>query len=489
MLTREKMVERMLAGGTGSDGRFVVGVRTTGIYCLPSCRPARRPKPENVDFYPAPEEARAAGFRACKLCRPDDFYAGHHADEVLIEGLAAAVALDPGAFRGVGTMAAEAGVSTSTLHKLFRVHYHATPAEVLVRLRVAAARRALLHGRRQAAEIAFEVGFESLSAFNENFRKHAAMSPLQYRASPEEFVLSLPPGYPAGRVLAYLGRDPANPTERVEGRTYVAAFRLGGGGDSGGPESRAVVPVVGVEFRPGSARCRILSGERLGPDAFGRLHDRLLAALGLTIDPARFEARVSGFAELAPLIEGQRGLRVPLVADPFDGLVWAVVGQQISLPFAYKLRRRLIERVGVPVGHGLYAPSAPEAVAALEPGDLKALSFSGSKAEYLIGAARSVVDGRLALHDLAGKSAARIERTLLAVRGIEPWSAHYLMMRSFGLPDCVPVGDTGLAAGLKRFFELEERPGRDETLELMERFVPYRSLATFHLWQRRGTAA
>jgi AraC family transcriptional regulator of adaptative response / DNA-3-methyladenine glycosylase II len=215
----------------------------------------------------------------------------------------------------------------------------------------------------------------------------------------------------------------------------------------------------------------------------------LLAALGLTTDPARFEAWVSASAELAPLIEGQRGLRVPLVTDPFDGLVWAVVGQHISRPFACTLRRRLVERIGASVGSGLYAPPTAEAVAALDPGDLEGLGFSRTKAEDLVGAARSAADGRLPLADLAGKSAARVERTLLAVRGIGPWSAHYLMMRSFGLPDCVPVGDAGLAAGLERFFALAGRPGTGETLHLMRRFSPYRSLATFHLWQRLAAAA
>src|SRR5215213_7837096 len=75
-LSREALLERRLADDPDDNGSFIVGVRTTGIYCLPSCRPPRRAKPENVTFYATPEEARAAGLRACKLCRPDDFYQG-----------------------------------------------------------------------------------------------------------------------------------------------------------------------------------------------------------------------------------------------------------------------------------------------------------------------------------------------------------------------------------------------------------------------------
>jgi O-6-methylguanine DNA methyltransferase len=70
-LTRNDMIAAMRTPDGSMDGTFFIGVKTTGIYCLPSCRPARSPKPENVEFYATPEEARAAGLRACKLCHPD----------------------------------------------------------------------------------------------------------------------------------------------------------------------------------------------------------------------------------------------------------------------------------------------------------------------------------------------------------------------------------------------------------------------------------
>lgn len=484
-LTREQMIALSLACDPAANGRFIVAVKTTGIYCLPSCRPPRLPKRENVEFLATPEEARAAGFRACKLCRPDDFYAGLHPEEALVEGLVAGMMLDPGAYRGVSTLAAAIGVGATKLHELFRTHYHTTPADLLAWARVAAARKALLQGTRPVAEIAFEVGFESLSAFNENFMRYAAMRPQEYRRLLEQpaFSLTLPADYPTARILRYLGRDPESLTERVSGSAYTATFRLNG------EVAPPVNALVRVDVQDGLARCDVLAGPQGNAVAIGKLHEHLLGALGLAIDPSRFETQILASAELAPLVEGQRGLRVPQIADPFDALVWAVVGQQVNLTFAYRLRRRLVERVSAEVGEGLYAPPAPEAVAALEPHDLMALSFSRAKAEYLVSAARSVVDGRLPLTGLVGKSATRTERTLLAVRGIGPWSAHYLMMRCFGFLDCVPVGDTGLATGLERFFALEARPDKQDQLLLMRRFSPYRSLATFHLWQRFGAAA
>ncbi len=79
-LSRDEMTARMLASDRSADGCFMVGVKTTGIYCMPSCRPPRKPKPENCIFFGSPEEARAAGFRACKLCKPDTSFAMCTAD-------------------------------------------------------------------------------------------------------------------------------------------------------------------------------------------------------------------------------------------------------------------------------------------------------------------------------------------------------------------------------------------------------------------------
>ncbi len=85
-LTRDEMAERMLASDPTADGRFIVGVKTTGIYCLPACRPPRKPKPEHCAFFGSPAEARAAGFRACKLCKPDDIYRTYGEGDARLKG-------------------------------------------------------------------------------------------------------------------------------------------------------------------------------------------------------------------------------------------------------------------------------------------------------------------------------------------------------------------------------------------------------------------
>jgi len=97
-MSRAHMLSRFLASDPAWNGRFFTGVLTTGVYCLPSCR-ARKPKAENVRFFPSCDAARAAGLRPCLKCHPDDFARG--ADPVLaaIEALVAEVRTDPGRFR------------------------------------------------------------------------------------------------------------------------------------------------------------------------------------------------------------------------------------------------------------------------------------------------------------------------------------------------------------------------------------------------------
>jgi 3-methyladenine DNA glycosylase/8-oxoguanine DNA glycosylase len=121
-------------------------------------------------------------------------------------------------------------------------------------------------------------------------------------------------------------------------------------------------------------------------------------------------------------------------------------------------------------------------VAALEVKDLTPMQFSRSKSAYLIGAARAVAAGDLPLEDLPLGTATRAAGLLSALRGVGPWTTHYVLMRGCGLGDCVPLGDAALTLALQRHHALDHRPDARETAALMAPHAPHRSLATFHLW-------
>ena len=153
-----------------SDGRFVGAVKSTGIYCKPSC-PARHPKRENVVFYRTPEEARAAGFRACLRCLPDEV----GRDRVAV---ARAVALIEAADEifGLDDLAAKVGYAPHHFHRLFKRATGVTPAAYARGLRARRAARALTEETRVTDAI-YEAGYSAPSRFYEDGAKRLGMTP------------------------------------------------------------------------------------------------------------------------------------------------------------------------------------------------------------------------------------------------------------------------------------------------------------------------
>ncbi|MEM7585146.1 MAG: Ada metal-binding domain-containing protein [Acidobacteriota bacterium] len=169
-------LERMNARDRAYDGRFITGVLTTGIYCLPSC-PARKPKPQNVVFFATEAAALAAGLRACKRCRPDDFYAGRDRDFQRLASALAELEQDPESFPDVNALARHAGLKLSKLYSVARRSTGSTPSELIHARRIEVAKRLLSEGRVGATEAAYAVGYGSVSAFYARFRAATGSTP------------------------------------------------------------------------------------------------------------------------------------------------------------------------------------------------------------------------------------------------------------------------------------------------------------------------
>jgi 3-methyladenine DNA glycosylase/8-oxoguanine DNA glycosylase len=260
-------------------------------------------------------------------------------------------------------------------------------------------------------------------------------------------VLDLPRDFRGDLVLRYLGRDSDSLCERVDGNTITTA-----------------AVTVTLEKR----RARI-DGDL---EAARRL-------LGLHHDTAPLERAHPD------LVRGHEGARLPQTATVWESLMWAIVGQQVNLAFAYRLRRVLVELCGGRMRGGLRAHPTPAKVAELGYADLTSRQFSRSKAEYVIDTARLIASGDLPLETFPSRAAGDVEPALTSVRGVGTWTANYVMMRGCAFADCVPAGDSALSASLREYFGLTERVDARKTQTLMERFAPWRTLATYHLWLRK----
>jgi 3-methyladenine DNA glycosylase/8-oxoguanine DNA glycosylase len=271
-----------------------------------------------------------------------------------------------------------------------------------------------------------------------------------------DFVVPLPESYRSDEVLGFYGRDVPGVSEQVFPGGLRKALLVGG------------TPVeISIRFHGNSASCAVAGAS--AADALPVVH-RMLGLMG---DGTKFEELFADDPLIGVVVARQRGLRIPLTPDPWEALAWAIMGQQISVKMAVVLRRELILAAGSQHAGGLYAHPPAAVVAELDVDTLRGLKFSRSKAEYLIAAAQAVASGAVRLEEGSADA-------LTSIRGIGPWTLQYLSLRGLGLPDCLPAGDVGLARGLERL--TGKRPSEREIREMMARFAPYRSLATYHVW-------
>jgi 3-methyladenine DNA glycosylase/8-oxoguanine DNA glycosylase len=246
------------------------------------------------------------------------------------------------------------------------------------------------------------------------------------------------------------GRDPA--TVWDDGRLYRAVD---------GREVAIAAAAGGVRVEPG---------------------DHALAApvqrfLGASFDLDAFAAFAAGSdPTLARVVGGLRGLRPPLIPNPFEMLVGSITAQQVSLHAATAIRARLVERYGVSLGR-VHAFPAREALVSATPDDLSALGFSRRKAEYAVALARSDLD----LNALAALPDHEVKLALTGLPGIGEWTADWFLARHLGRPDAWPAGDLGLRKAISAFFFAGHELSTDEVRAYGERFSPFRNLAAQYL--------
>lgn len=164
------------------NGRFWFSVRTTGVYCLPSCA-ARPPLRHNVDFHASPEAAEAAGFRACKRCKPRDWVLGKGADLGLSRPVARACALfeaaDADTTPSLAEVARQVGLSSGALGKRFLAELGVAPRDWLV-ARKRERFRSALRGGASVADALYGAGYGSPSRVYESSDKVLGMTPATY---------------------------------------------------------------------------------------------------------------------------------------------------------------------------------------------------------------------------------------------------------------------------------------------------------------------
>jgi AraC family transcriptional regulator of adaptative response / DNA-3-methyladenine glycosylase II len=509
------------------DGQFYTAVRTTGIYCRPSC-PARTPKAENVSFYLTSAAAHEAGFRACKRCLPEAA-PGTPAWDLRrdLTGRAMRLVADGVVDReGVSGLANRLGYSERQLHRLLVSELGAGPL-ALARAQRAQTARALLVGTSlRLADVAFAAGFGSIRQFNDTVAEVFGTTPsdLRARARRAGRGTSGTGGSrrsgdvevgPESAGLARLARDTAGAEPEIgadqpvrislslpvrepfdaRGVLEFLAVRSVEGVESADLSTLRYARTVALPHGPGAFEVRVphpgsgrveldleLADLADAPVAVARVR-RLL---DLDADPVAVDAALAADPVLAPSAAKVPGIRVPGTLDPAELLVRAIVGQQISVAAARTHLSRLATGVGTPYvsafdGLTRLFPAPAEVADGAE----AHLRLPARTLATVIAAGRDLADGSLALS--VGDDPDDLRRRLVSRPGIGPWTAGYVALRVLGDPDVLMDGDVALLAGARNLGLVSaEDPRLHQFKELARRgaaWAPWRSYAAMHLWR------
>ena len=194
--------------------------------------------------------------------------------------------------------------------------------------------------------------------------------------------------------------------------------------------------------------------------------------LGLPLELELFWSWARSEPVLSALEVPLAGYRPPLVPDPWEMLVSLVTAQQVSLHSAFAVRSRLIERFGEPHGVAVAFPTRAR-LGAANVDELRAVGFSGRKAEYVIELARGPLD----LARLSSLPDDEVIALITAQRGLGRWTADWFLGRALGRPSAWPAGDLGVRKAVSFFYGAGRDLDETEVRAVGERFGSWRNIA------------
>lgn len=463
------------------DGRFFVGVLTTGIYCRPVC-PVRVPKKENVRLYPTAAAAAEAGFRPCLRCRPESSpgtpawqgssWKVSRALQLIERGL-----MDDGS---VEELADQLDIGPRQLTRLFKQHIGASPVTVAQTRRLHFAKQLIDETDLSMTDICFAAGFGSLRRFNAVFQSVYGRAPMALRlarksgaaASIDSTAIVIPlayrPPFDWRAMLAFLSTRAVPGMEVVGEDSYARAIQLDGKCGEFSVRFATDAPRLWLSIRFPDTRQLL------------RIVDQVRRLFDLRADSDEIDRYLAQDQKLKPLVKRFPGLRVPGCWDGLEVAVRAVIGQQVSVKGASTLMARIVERLG-----SAYTSETPglyrvfPTPAQLIEGDFNNLGITGLRIEAIRELARMSKHGELLMDGRMDTQA--FVSAVCSVKGIGEWTAQYIALRALNDPDAFPHGDLVLqqVAGLPG-----GRLTAKQLLIMAETWKPWRAYAVILLWRQ-----
>lgn len=476
LIDEEQGYRASMSRDTRFDGQFILAVRTTGIYCRPSC-PAIMPKRRNVVFFSTAAAAQQAGFRACRRCLPDSVPGSPEWNlRADLAGRAMRLITDGIVEReGVPGLARHLGYSERHITRVLTAELGAGPLALARAHRAHSARLLIETTTLALADIAFAAGFASVRQFNDTIKAVFATTPTGLRTTANRHATPTTPGKVTLRLpyrepfdydglLSFLAARAIPGVEAIVDGSYGRAMRL-----AHGTGTAWITPVAGhIDCTLALTDMRDL----------GSAVTRVRRLLDLDADPGA----VGEILGADPLLEAQvrknPGLRLPGAVDGAEIVTRALIGQQITVAAARTALSVLTAALGEPL------PSPDGSLTTLFP---TPAAIAEQGATVLAGPRRRIatiltVNAALAAGDLnvhVGADPAELSSALQQFSGVGPWTAGYVLMRVLGAPDVLLTGDVVMRKGAAKL-GIPATPA--ELAAHANRWRPWRSYAGMHLW-------
>ncbi len=287
-------------------------------------------------------------------------------------------------------------------------------------------------------------------------------------------VIPLPAEYSHPLTLSFLKRSPRELLHRTEHEVVTKAMRLG--------KDDFVYSIYGMAS---TLKIEFLKGQP-NESQKKEIVQYVREWFDLDTDLKPFYKLAKKDPLLRELVKKFHGYRIIGQPDLFESLIWAVLGQQINLGFAYTLKQRFVEKFGETIevnDHPYYLFPSFATVALLSPEQLLVLQFSRQKAAYTIGIANAFLEGKISRQKLTGLSLGEARNELIKIKGIGNWTANYALMKTFRHPDAFPLEDAGLHNAIKNQLQLKAKPKPERVKKIFRKYEGWEAYATLYLWR------
>jgi AraC family transcriptional regulator of adaptative response / DNA-3-methyladenine glycosylase II len=477
---KKKFKDARIAKDKNFDGKFFFGVKTTGIFCRPSC-PSPIAKEENVVYFNEMFEALEQHYRPCLRCRPDiniDYYNGNISGTVIVNKALKMIYDGYLNYQSITDLAAQLQISDRHLRKLFIESLGVPPVKIAKYHRALFAKKLLLFSNQSITDIAFASGFGSLRQFNQVFKQIFNASPSSIKKERSvtsqnkgntSLLLTYQKPFNFSQVISFLKRRTVKGVEVVTEKSYARTFRTAKAKGYFIVKNNPKRSALELNIHCDDIKC------------YMEINNRVRRMFDLNTNFTHINQKFKNDKYLSKGMPEGRVPRLPIAFDPFEFSVRAVLGQQISVEAASTLASRIAKKTALktesdfPEGLDYFFPDSEEITQA----GLEGIGITGTRQATILNIAREIGENSFSLN--ANQPFEIFQQAFSTIKGVGEWTVNYVAMRGLGMVDSFPATDIGI---IKAIAGEGKRPSRKQITDIAEKWRPYRAYAALCLWNQ-----